>query len=431
MTSLEFQPVCRCGFNGTDGPLSEILRRFENAVHRVESEITLFFQQDSVKSRVREWTDQKLEVSTRTLSYLEGTAQYPEIENLSLFDQHLVGMELVKPLPAHRLLDFLGDRVWEKRELLKALDQFFDQAGPRIVLKREEQLARKDLIGWCYEQALRHAQPLPAGFTHAEHEVAASLIEPRWVTDASLLALEDLGLGEEGLRRILQMILDGQVRPPETRPARGPVAAAMELLDPRPPVSAEELAGKIENLYAQNERFRQLRRQPWLALLDKIASVELTFVPEDLDVKLHSHLESQWVVVDCLGIPLMNAVRDLMPGCFSQWQLRTIDFAMVSTRTTTEAFYLDVLRQEFRKPFEKVDSVDALIHGRQLNLPDLARVARAELEIAFKKLLPRLDPAKPVLIFGDHGFRLAPDGIGFTHGGASTLERLTPVFILE
>jgi hypothetical protein len=54
--------------------LSESLRRFENAAHRLQTEITLFFQQDSVKSRVREWSDQKLEVSTATLSYLEGKA---------------------------------------------------------------------------------------------------------------------------------------------------------------------------------------------------------------------------------------------------------------------------------------------------------------------------------------------------------------------
>ena len=30
-----------------------------------------------------------------------------------------------------------------------------------------------------------------------------------------------------------------------------------------------------------------------------------------------------------------------------------------------------------------------------------------------------------MLLFGDHGFRLSPDGSTFTHGGPSTLERLT------
>jgi hypothetical protein len=246
-----------------------------------------------------------------------------------------MGMELVRPVAAQTLLDFLGDRVWEKPSMMKALDQFFDRAGPRIVLRREEQSPRKDLIAWCYEQALRHARPLPPVFAQTETALAAGLIEPRWISEASLLACEDLGLGEETVRRILEMFLDGLVQPPQTRPARGAVAAALELFDPRPPASAAELAASIENLYAQHERFRQLRRRPWLA-----------------------------------------------------------------------------------------------VHQRQLNLLDLARLVRAKLEIAFRNLVPRLDPSKPVLIFGDHGFRLAPDGSGFTHGGLSTLERLTPMFLL-
>src|SRR2546430_11763408 len=38
----------------------------------------------------------KLELNPPTLSYLEGKADYPQIENLALFDQHLSGLELVK-----------------------------------------------------------------------------------------------------------------------------------------------------------------------------------------------------------------------------------------------------------------------------------------------------------------------------------------------
>ena len=90
-----------------------------------------------------------------------------------------------------------------------------------------------------------------------------------------------------------------------------------------------------------------------------------------------------------------------------------------------------MIGQEFKKAFEKIDTVDDLIHHRDLCLEDLARLARAELEIAFRALIPRLDPTKPVLIFGDHGFRLARDGSGFTHGGSSTLERLTIVLLLS
>ncbi len=147
-------------------------------------------------------------------------------------------------------------------------------------------------------------------------------------------------------------------------------------------------------------------------------------------MKLRAHPGAQWVVVDCLGLPLLEAVRRSATDCLTQWQLQSVDFALVSERTSTGAFYLKLIEQEFRKPLEKIDAVDHLIHGRSLGLDDLARLARAELEIAFRKLAPRLDSSRPVLIFGDHGFRLAPDGRSFTHGGPSTLERLTAVLLL-
>jgi hypothetical protein len=42
-----------------------------------------------------------------------------------------------------------------------------------------------------------------------------------------------------------------------------------------------------------------------------------------------------------------------------------------------------------------------------------------------------LDPAIPVAIFGDHGFRLDREGKEFVHGGRSTLERIVPVLLLS
>ena len=39
-------------------------------------------------------------------------------------------------------------------------------------------------------------------------------------------------------------------------------------------------------------------------------------------------------------------------------------------------------------------------------------------------------PATPLLVFADHGFRIAPDGRSYVHGGSSTLERTVPVLHL-
>jgi hypothetical protein len=434
LTSLEFQAICRCGFDGSDSPLSETLRRFEAATQRLDAEISLFFQQDHVKSKVREWVKQGIEVSTPTLSYLEGKSSYPHVENLSLFDQHLSGLELVKPVHTETLLDLLGDRVWERPALMRALEQFFDRAGSRISFRRpsrEDQPSKRDLLAWCYQRALADGHPLPPVFSRAEQALAAELIDPRWISEASLRKLDNMKLGEEAVRRILDMILNGLVRVAEDTGSYGAVAAAVELLNPRLPGTVDELAAKIDCVYAEHERFMKLQPERWLALLDQLARTELTVPPETLEAKLRAHLDAQWIVVDCLGLLLADTVRRVLAECMAQWRLQSLGSAFVGARTTTEAFYLTMIGQEFKKAFEKIDVVDHLIHQRNLSSSDLVRVARAELEIAFKRLAPRLDPTKPVLIFGDHGFRLAPDGSGFTHGGPSTLERLTVVSLLR
>ena len=289
---------------------------------------------------------------------------------------------------------------------------------------------KRDLLAWCYEQALRHGNPLPPAFSRSDQALAAELIDPRWVSEASLRKLDHMGLGEDGTQRVLDMTLTGIVRAPERAAACDAVAAALELLSPTPPATVHELAITIGRLYSQHERFMKLRQESWLALLDALARTQLPSPPEALESKLRAHLDAQWIVVDCLGLPLADTMRGVVRDSMPQWQLGSLEFAFVSETTSTEAFYLTLVGQEFKKSFEKIDAVDHLIHERALGIEDLARLARAELEIAFKKLIPRLDPSKPVLIFGDHGFRLAPDGSGFTHGGPSTLERVTVALLL-
>ena len=434
LTSLEFQPVCRCGFDGSESPLAETLRRFESASQRLETEMSLFFQQDRVKSKFRDWVNQGLEVSTPALSYLEGKRDYPDVENLSLFDQHLSGLELVKPVEAATLVDLIADRVWEKPALMKAMEEFFHRAGPRIIFRRNSsgtEPTAKELLAWCYEQALRSGSPLPPVFSREQQRLAADLIDPRWIGQASLSKLDHMGLGEAAVEQILDMILKGQATLPGDQRGCDAVMAACELRNPRLPCTADQLAQKIECLYSQHARLIKLNPEAWLALLDRLATAELADTTDRLELKLRAHADAQWIVVDCLGVPLLSTIRSLLPGALPQWQLRSVDFALVSHRTSTDAFYAGLIEQEFKKSFDKIDAVDHLIHERNVGMEDLARLARAELEIAFRKLSRRLDATKSVLIFGDHGFRLSTDGRSFTHGGPSTLERLVPVLLLN
>ena len=134
--------------------------------------------------------------------------------------------------------------------------------------------------------------------------------------------------------------------------------------------------------------------------------------------------------MDCLGLPLVKTVQSIIPECFSHWKLDSVEFAAVSERTSTEAFYMALIGGDLTKPFEKINAVDTLTHARKLSMKDLAKLTKAELEVALRKIVGRFDPGKPVLIYGDHGFRLTPDGTGFSHGGSSTAERIVPVFSL-
>ncbi len=432
LTPLDFQPQCRCGFDGSQSPLSEVLRRFEDATGRLETEINLFFQQDKVKAKVREWVDQGMGANLQTLSYLEGNSEYPEIDNLPLFDQHLSGLELVKPVPAEALLNLLGERVWEKSALIKALDDFFARAGPRITIRRADAGPRReDLAAWCCRQALEHGIPLPSGLSRAERSLLAGLIQPQWISPASLEKLEQMDLPEEAIQRILDLLMNGLVPPPASPPSSGPVAAALELLKPARPATPEALAQLITCLYTQSQRFLKLRPQLWLAHLDELAEGALPIPPAMLDDVLQEHLDAQWILIDCLGAALSETLSELLPQALPHWKMEKLEFGMVSERTSTNAFYMGLIGRDFTKAFEKINAVDALIHERKLNLQDLAKLARAELEIALKRLDARLDHTQPVLVFGDHGFRMTFDGSGFTHGGSSTLERITPVFVLD
>src|SRR5262249_8379295 len=145
---------------------------------------------------------------------------------------------------------------------------------------------------------------------------------------------------------------------PNQTAAGGAVLAARELITPKIPGNAAQLAQTIECLYAQHARFMKLEPARWLELLDRFATAQLVPEPDHLDVKLHQHLDAQWVVVDCLGVPLLSPLRDLLPATLLQWQLCSLGFALAPQRTSTETFYLMLIEQEFKKSFEKVNAVD-------------------------------------------------------------------------
>lgn len=427
LSALEFQPLCRCGFDGREAPASEMIRQFEDAVLRLEQQLELFFQQDRVKARVRDWVHQGFEVHERTLSYLEGKETLPEVDNVALFDQHLAGLEIVQPVPADKLLDYLGEGPWEQAALRKAFDEFFSSLGPRVALRRQQPPSRAELAAWCCRQALQYGAALPPGLSAEERRLMTDLLEPQWVGQAALQRLEQLNLPEEAVLRVLDLLLDGLVTPPGEASESAPVAAAVALQARRLPQNAAELADWARLLYSQNERLLKLRPEHWLDYLNRLAEVQLQPQPAELVELLQSRRSAQWMVVDCLGLALLPMAREVVASSFPQWKIQEVAFARTSERSSTDAFYRSLLDGAVKKSFLKINAVDTLVHQRRISLGDLERLARAELEVAFRRVLPELNPEEPLVLFADHGFRLDPEGRTFVHGGSSTLERVVPV----
>ena len=142
----------------------------------------------------------------------------------------------------------LGERVWEKGALMKALERFFERAGPRISSGAQEPAPRQRSRRVVLRAGARARAAAPAGVLAGGAGARRGACSTRGVSDAALRKIEELGLGEDALLRVVGMVLDGAVQP-ESRPASGPVAAALQLLDPARPRTAAELAGLAEALY--------------------------------------------------------------------------------------------------------------------------------------------------------------------------------------
>ncbi len=426
LVNLDFQPVCTCGFDGETAPIREELARFDQARERIEEALRRFFEQEPVRARLREWVEGGLERNAVTQAYLEGRAPVPQVDNLELYDRHMAGVELVKELDVGPVVELLTDRTWERRALVAAFDQLLGRSGAARLRFAGSRIAAGALPRWCAEQALRHGIALPGGLSAMELAEIAEAIEPAWVGPAALERLEELGLPEAAADRVAGWVLEGRVR--AARPAASPlVGAALELLEPGAPRSPRELGSLAARLYGRHERLLRIAGARWLERLDRLATTPATGDAPPLVEALRGHEDAQWVVIDGLGVALLDALMTELEELFPSWRAGPPGFALVDARTTTATFYEELVRAGFNRPFEKIDGVDRLLHEGFRAFDDLCRFAAAELHPACRKLLPRLDPGRPVLLLADHGFRIAPDGRSYTHGGPSTLERLVPL----
>jgi hypothetical protein len=464
LVNLDFQPLCACGFDGRSSPVEDELARMRSLGSQVEQAVAQFFQQEPVRDRIRHWVEQGLETNPHTLAYLRGDEPLPDVSNLELLDRHLAGVEVVKELDAAPLVELLCERTWEKNALQQALAEFVSRIpAAQLRFRRAGAGESSELVEWSVQQVLRFGIPLPQPLRGRVNAEMAERIRPEWVGSVALAHLDELGLGDKFVERIVRWILEGQISlpqggaeiedPPQAAPParrkRGSssrsasrsihlgdksaplVAAAIEVLEPSCPGSAGQLADLTARLYSAHHVLSRVAGPPWLDRLEALARTPLPPVPRLHELLVASQRSDQHLLIDCLGAGLLPTLRQELDALFPDWKLKEILFARVNGPTTTDAFHRQLVEVGFQQKLEKINVVDALVHGKFLPFDDFARMAMAELAIACRSVRSRLDPCQPLVVFSDHGFRIAPDGRSYVHGGDSTLEQLVPVLYFQ
>ena len=431
LVNLDYQPLCTCGFDGNASPIIKTLERYEALQGEIENQLRLFFQQDTVKTQIRDWKQQGFELTAGTNAYLAGSRQVPEITDITLFDQHLSGVKLAQDVAITFLDEIFTKRVWETGDLQKAMEQELSRyKGKRLhfVDRSRHQELSNEMADWCAEQCLRSSKPLPAGLDRTSLAKISTALRPQYVSDATILNLEKLGFDNTGQDRILEWLMDGHIPLVNPRPQPETVVFAVhELLHPQTPSTPEELANLCESLYRHHVSLNRLAGKNWLDHLESVSRTKLPPLPS-LSDRLKEHPSAQWLLIDCLGLPLLDPLNKVIASSLYDWNLADLQFACVSDNTTTDGCYRELLHSKINHPFEKCNTIDELIHRSTLPFNDLVTLAETELEIALKAFLPKLDPNKDLIIFSDHGFRLSKDGHRYEHGTGSILERIVPVW---
>ncbi|CAM2067882.1 DUF6079 domain-containing protein [Sulfidibacter corallicola] len=433
LSNLDFQAVCACGFDGVSVPAEESFAMFQTLKERIENRLADFFAQEEVRRQVAAWLDRGIEDHPTTRAYLDHDSAFPEIGDLSLFDQFLGGLQLSREVPLQEVTAILQERVWERHKLLKALDAALAHFGPRVTFEAPStERGRDEMVRWCLEMALTNGRPLPPGFSPEERDGFSEWIRPEWIRAKTLKKLTSLDLGEKAENRVLALVLDGLVPAPafdgvqaDGEPA---LLAALAACSAFPEVEdPEDYAHWSAALFRANRRFSRIAGSRWRTLMARFAEIRLEPQPPELAEVLPTHAEDQWLVLDCLGVALLPGVKASLDDGLSHWQYDKTLFATVSPSTTTDAFYQLLADLDPGRGFIKRDFVDHLVHEFSGDFRDLEARVVAELKIAWTGLREKLDRTRPVLVFADHGFRFDEDDSRLEHGGDSTLERLVPL----
>ncbi len=135
LINLDFQPLCACGFDWKDSPLTPRLRELEGLAATVDRAVETFFSRPDVRDGIAGLVDKGLVGDESTRAYVAGKVDRPAGIDLSLLDRHLSGVEVVRDIDVDELLELLRGRTWERAELVEELKRFLTPFGDDVRLR--------------------------------------------------------------------------------------------------------------------------------------------------------------------------------------------------------------------------------------------------------------------------------------------------------
>ncbi len=436
LTSLDFQPLCACGFFNETAPILASLKDWEQALTEINDELRLYFQQDSVKNKVKQWWEEDPPSNGRdweaVKNYLDARADFPDLEDMALLDQRLAGLETFQTVESETFVRFVVGKTWEREALKRDFSDWLSAFGPRIRWVDANTGTDRDaetLLRWATRQALDTGHALPLTLSMKMKTAISECLEIGWIKEAGLSRLEELFLGDKATDKILGWILREDL-PLNLSKCQDSALCKIAFWLKHPPTfeAPEEWASAVRLAYSQNDRFIRLVPKEWLFFLDELANTKNEF-QETLMAILANERSSQWLCIDGMGILAIAETQEALSKSFSAWRKDPLRYALVETPTSTDNFYHSLISRGFEKSIEKINEIDELVHSESSYTDFIGKVSGV-LGATFRRLSRKLDPALPILVFSDHGFRISRDGHSLSHGGSSLLERVVPILKL-
>ena len=336
---------------------------------------------------------------------------------------------MTQTIDADELVDYIGRKQWSPEKLGLALQEWahgFNQYASVRIDKRETS-SDTLLLAWITQQVLTTGARLPDSLSVRQQGVITGKMRPEWVQPGLWRSLDDLGFKSSAVARLLAWVIDGTLSELPESGLSPSVEIARNIGSSIESDSPDELATMAAQYYRKHELFMQANPQAWLRHLDSMARHEFSSPLSDLEYYLADNLPKQWLVLDAFGLPLLAWIRDKLPQWLPGWEIGQVEFVKVSVKSTTDAFYRSLLDSGAAPVFAKINTIDEQLHERFLPFGDLQNVLAAEIPIVLKRKVGAFQTDAPLLISGDHGFRISRDGKRYEHGGSSTLERVIPM----